>query len=212
MKADNSQGLLNWLFQKGFSFVEGASYQQPYQLPLWLRTNTLGTGRGRQAYLVGLLVSTAAAVPAWAQPLGESAEPALGASPVLYVEHSRPGESMDDFVRRISVHAERVANGKNREVCGLVERAAGGFRIQMRLGDGNTHCQLAGEEPMVTFHVHLDFGGGQFSPRDYDQPGYMTRRGRLCYQEGRGREALVTRYGRRGGSVCADSGLARVPQ
>ena len=33
--------------------------------------------------------------------------------------------------------------------------AAGGFRIQMRLGDGNTHCQLAGEEPID--HIQKDF-------------------------------------------------------
>lgn len=118
---------------------------------------------------------------------------------------SAPGQDLDSFARSIQLRAERMANGANREVCGAFVKQGDQWSITLSEGDSNVHCEVRAEEPFVTFHVHLDFAGSSFSPRDYQWPGYMSHKGRLCYQEGIGKEAQVTRYGRKGAGTCAAS-------
>ncbi len=121
----------------------------------------------------------------------------------LYTEVSKPGETMDDFVARISPHAVAVTEERRVSICGVIGQADGIYSI--RIGTINTwkRCEidLGDTAPGytstgVTFHTRTSDETESrvkgFSDRDFERPrGYIAYGKEVRYQEGRTKDRPV---------------------
>lgn len=119
----------------------------------------------------------------------------------LYTEVSNPGESMDDFVARISPQAVAVTEERRVSLCGVIGQSGGSYSI--RIGTSNTwkRCEIdlantadGFTSTGVTFHTHTsdeDSVRG-FSDQEFNRPrGYIAYGTVVRYQEGRTKDRPV---------------------
>jgi hypothetical protein len=110
----------------------------------------------------------------------------------LYTEASRAGESMDDFVLRISRKALRATDAYQAEVCGAVTQAAGHYTLTLRTDLSANECTVPlTTSTLATFHTHTATGGRLFGEGDYAHAGYLATRMGVMHQSGRGTERHV---------------------
>ncbi|WP_282259376.1 hypothetical protein [Stenotrophomonas sp. PS02301] len=119
----------------------------------------------------------------------------------LYQERSNPGESMDEFVARISTQAIAVTDKRRVSLCGVIGQNSDSYSI--RIGTSNTwkRCEIdlgdTGDgftSTGVTFHTHTsdeDSVRG-FSAQEFNRPrGYIAYGKVVRYQEGRTKDRPV---------------------
>ncbi|WP_414555414.1 hypothetical protein [Stenotrophomonas forensis] len=134
-----------------------------------------------------------------------STEAAASGSPnptFLYEEVSVPGESMDEFVARISPKAIEVTEARRVSICGAIGQADDRFSI--RLGTSNTwkSCDIDLSDTVagyastgVTFHTTTSDEGSQrgFSAENFKRArGYVAFGKYVRYQEGRTKDRLIS--------------------
>lgn len=113
-------------------------------------------------------------------------------STYLYTEVSQPGETMDDFVVRISPRANAHTKATGHEVCGAIRTDAGALKIEMASSGRNDECQLPGDTK-VYFHTHPINQGMGFSSGDYVLPGYLSTLAGIKFQDGKIKRARKVR-------------------
>lgn len=105
-------------------------------------------------------------------------------SDYLYTEISIPGETMDDFVLRISNRANEYTKQTGYEVCGSIITEDERYRIEMMTSSRNDECELPGDTK-IYFHTHPINQGMNFSHGDYVLPGYLSTLSGVKFQDGK---------------------------
>lgn len=105
-------------------------------------------------------------------------------STYLYMEVSQSGETMDEFVVRISARANEHTKATGHEVCGAIRDDGDFLKIEMTSSGRNDECELPGDTK-VYFHTHPINQGMGFSAGDYVRPGYLSTLAGIKFQDGK---------------------------
>ena len=119
----------------------------------------------------------------------------------LYTEVSMPGESMDDFVSRISTQAVAVTEERRVSICGVIGEADGRYSIRLNTDNTWKRCDIDLSDTIdgfsstgVTFHTHTSDENSVkgFSAQEFKRPrGYIAYGKVVRYQEGRTKDRPV---------------------
>lgn len=113
----------------------------------------------------------------------------------LYVEKSNEGETMDQFVTRISPRANRITKTMSSEVCGEIQESNGVFEISIYSEGHPTQCKFSRPSDGRTgimFHTHPVNEKRWFAHDDFIHPGYMSHPiGGVIFHNGDGVEVKV---------------------
>ncbi len=101
----------------------------------------------------------------------------------IYTEVSLEGETMDDFIVRISRMAMSETIKISAEVCGEIETINGIHHLTIITSGDAFSCELPNTGKPY-FHTHPPSSIGTFSPADRKYKGYLAAKGRVYYQDG----------------------------
>ena len=102
----------------------------------------------------------------------------------LYTETSLPGETMDEFVVRITPRANSHTKASGHEVCGAIRESDSSYSLDITTSNKNHECELPGDT-QVYFHTHPINQGLGFSAGDYIRPGYLATPIAIKFQDGK---------------------------
>jgi len=101
----------------------------------------------------------------------------------LYVEESRQGETMDQFVLRVSPRAVAHSNKTGEQLCGaIVPVNDGEYRIAMHATESTTKCIVPGKAGL--YFLALPYFAKPLQHPDVDAPLYQAHHKRVYYQDG----------------------------
>lgn len=120
---------------------------------------------------------------------------AIAGGKPLYIEMSKEGETMDQFVNRISPRANRITKTMSAEVCGEIQESYGMFEISIYSEGHPTQCKFSRPSEGRTgimFHTHPASERRGFAHDDFTHPGYMSHPiGGVIFHNGDGIEVKV---------------------
>lgn len=119
----------------------------------------------------------------------------------LYTEVSKPGETMDDFVARISTHAVAITEERRVSICGVIGEVDGRYSVRLNTDNSWKECEIDLNDTLdgyastgVTFHTHTsdeEIVRG-FSAQEFKRPrGYIAYGKVVRYQEGRTKDRPI---------------------
>ncbi len=110
----------------------------------------------------------------------------------LFQETSFQGESVEAFVLRIAYRISKETDRINAEVCAVIVNKNDRHLVDVRTSRRLTSCDVP-KGDFVTVHSHPRLATPEFSPSDYETPGYLVHGRNVYFQDGPGTGRFIGR-------------------